>query len=271
MSFECALRFASSPFINAQENVWVYGYAVVNQDWFYRYKQSILFGDSNSVGMALLCLIGMMLAFREQFCRRHLLLAFVLMMATFSRASIIAAVLQFLIYKFWRWRRWILGAIVLSSPFIVFRLLSWYIDTGNQAGGDVDKSFVSKLFILQSMIEIYSGADITQRLFGIGSGNMQFLAGIAAHNILVSFAIELGLVGSAAFLIYMWLLARRSPRAAFLLLLPMFVNGFSLFLTTIPYFYLTLGVLGTLKTTRILSEGTIESDSKLSPNGERKI
>jgi hypothetical protein len=254
MGFECALRFVFSPLINAEENLNTYGLAVVNDEWFYRYKQSLLFGDSNSVGIALLCLIGIMLAFRKQFRRRHLLFAYLLLLATFSRASIVAAVVQFLIYKFWRWRRWILGAIVLSSPFVLFRLLSWYIDLGSQASGNVDASFVSKLFIIQSMIEIYSGADLVQRLFGIGSGNMQYLAGIAAHNILVAFVLELGFVGSVAFLVYMWVLARRSPRAAFLLVLPIFVNGFSLFLTTIPYFYLTLGVLGTLKSAQTHSE-----------------
>jgi hypothetical protein len=271
MSFECALRLVFSPFINAEENLNTYGLAVVRDDWFYRYKQSLLFGDSNSVGIALLCLIGIMLAFREQFRRRHLLFAYLLLLATFSRASIIAAVLQFLFYKFWRWRRWILGAIVVSSPFILLRLLSWYIDVGDQASEQIDLSFVSKLFILQNMIDIYSRADIVQRLFGIGSGNTEYLAGIAAHNILVAFVLELGFVGSIAFLIYMWLLGRGSPRAAFLLVLPLFVNGFSLFLTTIPYFYLTLGVLGTLKTARTESERRSSLIHSSAPNEKGEL
>jgi hypothetical protein len=114
-----------------------------------------------------------------------------------------------------------------------------------------DLSFVSKLYILRTMIDIYSQADLIQKLFGIGSGNMEYLAGIAAHNILAEFVLEFGFVGSAFFIVYVWLLSRKSPISLFLLIVPLLINGFSLFLTTIPFFYVTLGLLGNVTTAEL--------------------
>jgi hypothetical protein len=250
MSIECAIRYLCSPFIHTAQNLTTYGVSVVDEGWFYRYKQSAIFGDANSTGIALLCLIAILLVFREHVGRRHLALAYILMFATFSRASIVAALFQYLIYKLWRWRRWIVWAIAICSPFVLYGLFVWYLNSGTDALHAADGSFVSKLFILQQMTNIYSQADVFQRLVGIGSGNTEYLAGMAAHNVIVVFVLELGFVGSALLVLYVWSLARRSPQAFFLLIVPMMINASSLFLTTMPYFYVTLGLLGSVTASR---------------------
>ena len=246
MSFECITRLLSSPFIHTAQNLNAYGSSVVNEDWFYRYKQSIIFSDANSTGIALLCLIAMLLVFREHVRGRHLILAYCLMFATFSRASIVAALFQYLIYKFWQWRRWIVWTTAICSPFVLYGLVLWYLNSETDALHAADGSFVSKLFILQQMTNIYSQADVLQRMVGIGSGNTLYFAGMAAHNIIVVFVLELGFVGSMLLILYVWSLARRSPQTFFLLIVPMMINASSLFLTTMPFFYVTLGLLGSI-------------------------
>ena len=266
MSVELATRIAFSPFINVQENINSYGFAAVNDDWFYRYKQSIFFSDANSVGIALLCLSALLLTFRNEIPRRQLALTYVLILATFSRASIIAAALQLVIVVFWRRRRWIVALLAIVAPIVLIRLVSWYLEEGSQTTQSVDASFLSKLYILSSMIDIFGHAGLLQRLCGIGSGNMQYLTGIAAHDIIVAFIVELGLAGSCLFLFYIWMLARKSPSAIFILLIPLLVNGFSLFLTTIPYVYTTLGIIGsvTLGVTAVSSNVSARHDPRRS-------
>jgi hypothetical protein len=248
LSLECVLRYAFSPYIRSQEIIDQYGITVIHEDWFYQYKQSLMFSDSNAVGIALLCLIAVMLVYRRHFRGRHLILAYCLVLATISRASIIAAVFQYAIYKFWRRRRLLVGGLIFSSPLIVYYLLRSYINGDPNLNSLADRSFLSKLYMLQSMIDIFQRADIAQHLFGIGSGNTQYLAGMAAHNIIVVFVLELGVVGSAALIAYVWFLARKSPVAFSLLIVPLVINGFSLFLTTSPFMYVTLGFLGTVTT-----------------------
>jgi len=97
------------------------------------------------------------------------------------------------------------------------------------------------------MTEIYRRADITQRLFGIGVGNLFNLAGIFAHNIVATFVLELGIGGSLLFAVYVWILARKCPASIYLLILPMVVNGFSLVSTSMPYFFVALGLLAALR------------------------
>lgn len=247
MSFECVTRFALSPLTSSRVNMNTFGSATVNDDWFYRYKQSIIYSDSNSVGMALLCLIALLLVFRGYFRRHHLLLAYFLVLATFSRASIVAAAAQYAIYRFWHWRRWIVRGMVLLSPMALYGLVRWYINSDQSIQNSVDASFLSKLYILQTMADIYRRADLLQRLFGIGSGNTIYIAGMAAHDIIAVWVLEFGFLGSAIFIVYVWLMARKSPLALYLLIVPMLINGFSLFLTTIPFFYVTLGLLGNLR------------------------
>jgi predicted ABC-type sugar transport system permease subunit len=99
------------------------------------------------------------------------------------------------------------------------------------------------------MTDIYRQADAAQRIFGIGVGNLFNLAGIFAHNIVATFVLELGIGGSLLFAAYVWILSRKCPASIYLLVLPVVINGFSLVSTTMPYFFVTLGLLAALRGT----------------------
>jgi len=249
LTVECVSRLIFSPYMpaNAETDV---------SDSFYLYKTSLFFFDSNFVGIEILCLLAIMFAFRETIGRKRWLLAYLLLLATFSRASIAAGVCQFVVYKLWRWRIWTLFGLLVAQGIVIGHLFTSYVTQGAETLHNIDGSLSSKFFILSLMRGIYSQADAVQKLFGIGVGNLFNLAGIFAHNIVATFVLELGIGGSLLFAAYVWILSRKCPTSIYLLVLPMVINGFSLVSTTMPYFFVTLGLLAALRGT--VRDGTSE-------------
>lgn len=239
---ECVLRLIFSPHMSLAAEA-------DPSDRFYLYKNSLFFFDSNFVGIEILCLLALMFAFRESITRKKWLLAYVLLFATLSRASIAAGLCQLVVYKLWRWRAWTFFGLLAAQMLIIARLFVGYITEGQQATQAIDGSLSSKFFILSLMTETYRGADAAQRLFGIGVGNFANLAGIFAHNIVATFVLELGLGGSILLCLYAWLLSRKCPVSLYLLILPLVINGFSLVSTSMPYFFVALGLLAALRGT----------------------
>jgi hypothetical protein len=216
-------------------------------DGFYLYKSSLFFVDSNFVGIEVLCLLAIMFAFREKIGRKQWLLAYFLLFATMSRASIAAGICQLAVYKLWRWKIWTLFGLLVAQLVVITQLFMSYTTQGAEALHKVDGSLSSKFFILSLMTEIYRQADAVQSLFGIGVGNLFNLVGIFAHNIVATCVLELGIGGSLLFAVYVWILSRKCPVSIYLLILPIVVNGFSLVSTSMPYFFAALGLLAALR------------------------
>ncbi len=237
---ECISRLILSPHMNVAAEADL-------TDTFYQYKSSLFFVDSNFAGIAILCLLSIMLTYKEAIGRNRLLLAYFLLFATLSRASIFAGVCQFAIYKLWRWRIWTLFGLLAAQVLIIGKLFLNFTTQGPDAIQAFDGSLSSKFYILSLMTDTYGRADATQKLFGIGVGNFSSLAGIFAHNIVATFVLELGIAGSALLIVYIWILCRKCPVAIYLLILPMVINGFSLVSTSMPYFFVALGLLGGLR------------------------
>jgi hypothetical protein len=242
LTIECVSRLIFSPYMPAFSEADA-------SDSFYHYKASLFFFDSNFAGIEILCLLAIMFAFRESIARKKWLLAYLLLFATFSRASIAAGICQLLVYKLWRWRIWTLFGLLAAQGIVIVHLFTSYATQGSKAIHDIDGSFTSKFFILSLMTDIYRQADTVQRIFGIGVGNLFNLAGIYAHNIVATFVLELGIGGSFLFVAYVWILSRKCPASIYLLVLPVVINGFSLVSTIMPYFFVTLGLLAALRGT----------------------
>ena len=239
LTVECISRLSFSPYLPATAGTDV-------SDSFYLYKASLFFFDSNFVGIEILCLLAIMFAFKEEIGRKRLLLAYFLLFATLSRASIAAGICQLVIYKLWRWRVWAFFGLLTTQVIAICQLFLSYTTQGSQAIHDMDGSLASKFFILSLMTETYRRADTAQRLFGIGVGNLFNLAGIFAHNIVATFVLELGIGGSLLLAVYVWILSRKCPASIYLLIFPMVINGFSLVSTSMPYFSVALGLLAAL-------------------------
>jgi hypothetical protein len=248
LTIECVSRLIFSPYMPAVSDA-------DDSSSFYLYKASLFFFDSNFAGIEILCLLAIMFAFREAIGRKRWLLAYLLLFATFSRASIAAGICQLVVYKLWRWRTWTLFGLLAAQGIVIVHLFTNYVTQGSEAIHEIDGSFTSKFFILSLMTDIYRHADAVQRIFGIGVGNLFNLAGIFAHNIVATFVLELGIGGSLLFAVYIWILSRRCPVSIYLLILPMVINGFSLVSTTMPYFFVTLGLLAALRGTELDGAG----------------
>ncbi len=240
LTIECAARLIFSPYFPSSTQADV-------SDSFYLYKNSLFFVDSNFVGIEILCFLAILFTFRESIGRKRWILAYVLLFATLSRASIAAGICQLVVYKLWRWRVWTLFGLLAAQAFVVVMLFVSFITQGAQAIHKIDGSLSTKFFILSLMTRVYRHADTVQRLFGIGVGNLFNLAGIFAHNIVATFVLELGIGGTLLVVLYVWILSRKCPASTYLLILPVIINGFSLVSTSMPYFFVTLGLLAALR------------------------
>jgi hypothetical protein len=240
LTVESVSRLIFSPYLPATAGTDV-------SDSFYLYKASLFFFDSNFVGIEILCFLAIMFAFKKEIGRKRWLLAYLLLFATLSRASIAAGICQLVIYKLWRWKAWAFFGLLAAQVIAIYQLFVSYTTQGSQAIHDMDGSLASKFFILSLMTETYRRADTAQRLFGIGVGNLFNLAGIFAHNIVATFILELGIGGSLLLAVYVWILSRKCPASIYLLILPLAINGFSLVSTSMPYFFVALGLLAALR------------------------
>ena len=240
LTVECVSRLIFSPYMPATAGT-------DTTDTFYLYKASLFFFDSNFAGIEILCFLAIMFALRKEIGRKQWLLAYFLLFATLSRASIAAGICQLVIYKLWRWRVWALFGLLAAQVIAIYHLFVSYTTQGSQAIHEIDGSLASKFFILSLMTETYRRADAAQRLVGIGVGNLFNLAGIFAHNIVATFVLELGIGGSLLFAAYVWVLSRKCPASIYLLILPLVINGFSLVSTSMPYFFVALGLLAALR------------------------
>ena len=250
---ECITRFIFSPYLPL-------GLDADNSDTFYLYKSSLFFVDSNFVGIEVLCLLAVMLAYRKYFTKNKWVLAYLLLLATLSRASIGAAICQIIVYKLWRWRAWAAMSMLAAQVLIVVKLFVTFTTQGSEGIQGIDGSLSSKFFILSLMADTYDTADTAQKLFGIGVSNLFNLAGIFAHNILATCVLELGIVGTFLIAVYVWILSRRCPAALYLLILPVLINGFSLISTSMPYFFAAFGLLTALHDTSRC--GTVASEEE---------
>jgi hypothetical protein len=113
LTVESVSRLIFSPYLPATAGTDV-------SDSFYLYKASLFFFDSNFVGIEILCFLAIMFVFKKEIGRKRWLLAYFLLFATLSRASIVAGICQLVIYKLWRWRVWaFFGLLVVSVKQMV--------------------------------------------------------------------------------------------------------------------------------------------------------
>ncbi len=82
-------------------------------------------------------------------------------------------------------------------------------------------------------------------LLGVGAGAADSVLGIGAHNLLVTYVVEFGLVSTALFVVLWALLLNEAPRRT-PLLLAFLINGFSFTTPAVPYFYASLFLIGGL-------------------------
>lgn len=211
---------------------------------FYPYKRnSLMFTDSNFTGLMLVCLIGFLYGAKEKFtipCHPIIFfILFVLIIFTFSRASIITIVLFYV---------FIFGCKKLNIKLLVFLMplalgiTLFYIYQ--------DGSFQSKLWIIDRYIYLASSISTFDLIVGSGIGSGESVLGIGSHNLFVLLLVEYGLLGFILMgLIFFFSIISRNSYSAYVII-PFMVNGFSLgyFL---PFIFIYICLLEKLEVTDV--------------------
>jgi hypothetical protein len=205
------------------------GHDIGDLSWYaYKYS-SFMYQDSNFVGLQLAALCALQAAIwkaRLRFRWLMLTATLALLAASLSRASIVAGVAA----VGWAWssgRRWSRTAVIASAVVGA----SYVLPTLNGDG-----SFASKFEILSAFSTYVDASEWSALLLGVGAGQAFSVLGIGAHNILVTYVVELGLV-SSLLLLFAWIAITARSRATVPLVVAMLVNGFSLTTMAVPYLY----------------------------------
>ncbi|MCQ1060026.1 hypothetical protein LRP52_32730 [Photobacterium sp. ZSDE20] len=186
---------------------------------FYQYKySSIMFGDSNMVGILAVMMFGLTLYLRDVLkLNISYIYSFILAMITIlslSRASIIAMLaLVFFIY----FRKNSYMKIIVPLAFIVIIPSLGFMMTGG--------SLASKFSLWDNALTYLLERDsLILYLFGIGFGNSPVEIGRAAHNLFLIYLFEGGLITFLIMcLFYIYLLAKNFN--VYYSLLPMLINS----------------------------------------------
>lgn len=211
---------------------------------FYLFKfSSLMFADSNTVGLAALQYIFLLLFIRKIDARPRDKILIILLVAvvgfTFSRASV-AALGVGLIFIYLKTVRSTMAWVAIAGMAAV-------------AGGYLasllikeDLSFQSKFDILGRVIAFFSlPGHWLDKLFGIGLDQSIGVLGIAAHNIFLTYFLELGIVGLMLFFVFLVTLMRGSRNVLYYGLIPPLVAGLSYyFYAGSPFLFVPLALIG---------------------------
>jgi hypothetical protein len=196
---------------------------------------SLMFIDSNFVGVLSVCLISLylwsLLALKKEFSITILFILLFGLILTWSRAAFVGAfisIILFYLYKNYFFKIFISSIIIISSPI----LLSIVIDKFQN-----DISFSTKFLIIEKSYFYLQTASWWDLFFGVGSGKGETAIGMGTHNLFSTLIIELGLIGFLVYFLLMFLIVIKVKRFRLLLILPFLIISFSATSTSIPYFY----------------------------------
>ncbi len=216
---------------------------------FYYFKMnSIMYQDSNFVGLFILSLFFFLL-YLKQFTFKNYYISFslliILIFATISRASILSLVLFSFLYifrqKIYKYRI----AIFISSIILAFLLFPILFEYRT-----IDDSFSTKFGIFDRTFEYISNANFVHVLFGVGFGNAVEVLDIGAHNFFVTYLVESGVLGLLLLVVFWSYMLYKTRFKAGIIMFPFLLNGMSLASGAIPYLYAMFAVILVLELRR---------------------
>jgi len=222
---------------------------------FYSYKSdSFMFADSNSVAFIIITMMLFLYYFSKLVNAKYkfrLSILLVLLFLTFSRAAYLGLIIVFIINVvrkvFFRRSQQLLSlfdflvfivlATFLTIPFVFSNVINEYFFLAK------DASFQTKLLIGEGAVNYFRNANIFTKLFGIGLGNSTEYIGIWAHNFVITYLLETGIIGLSIILCIYYLINKITQRKFILFFYMIFIVGFSFVPLSIPYFYVCLILL----------------------------
>ncbi len=209
---------------------------------FYLYKfNSFMFADSNTAGLLGMQVFFLALGFshfHEKSNKLLLLILFLTVLLSISRAAILATILSFVFIGFtkskyfYRLMPLLVICVVLAAAGVYIYFLD---DPSNQERFSIFLN--AKDYILDS-------ASLTELFFGIGLGNSIEVIGQAAHNILLTHFLELGGVGFLVFFIFFVYVSFFGKEAFKYVILPAFIVGLSYYMYAgTPFLFIPIALM----------------------------
>jgi len=217
-------------------------------DFYYFKINSIMYQDSNFVGLFILSLFFFLL-YLKQFTLKKYYVSFsllvILIFTTISRASILSLILFSFLYifrqKIYKYR---IVTFIFSviSVFVLFPILLKY--------RTIDDSFSTKFEIFDRTFEYISSANLMHLLFGVGFGNAVDVLDMGAHNFFVTYLVESGFIGLVLVVIFWLYILFKTKLKVGIVMFPFLLNGMSVASGAIPYLYAMFAVILVLESRR---------------------
>lgn len=230
-SLECIIRFCWSTIAPSAAGI-------------YRYKfHSILFQDTNFLGLALLVVIFsikyLKIFFDVKQLNKWYIIAIFLLLFSISRAAIMGWIIgECIFHKInnKNFSRKILSRILIIASIIIIIWTSLY-NILNE-----DPSFKSKLYILDLAQNVSSYYE-NSILWGLGYGKSEESLGIFPHNLLLLYILEIGIIGLALKIIFLYIILLKSHFICLILMVPYFIATMSATGYATHYFYLMCALI----------------------------
>lgn len=188
---------------------------------FYLLKDGGLTGDSNTIGVFCVTFFSVILYsnIRKILSAKYLFIAFILVVFSCSRASILACIF---IYIFWHifYKQNIYIKVFSSFIVCIVVFYSFYIFIK-------DPSFLTKIEIFQKTFEYLLNTDMTSFLFGCGPNKSTNVLGRYAHNIWSILLVEYGFVTFILFLLMILVVIVDTGKYFFIIAIPYFIVSLS--------------------------------------------
>lgn len=211
---------------------------------FYVYKMnSIMYMDSNFVGIFIVAIFFFKFYLMSSLMHKRtdyliLLALIILCLLTLSRASILSIIIFSTIYPvrslLYKKRKTVFILSVFVSIFLYGALSKFQF---------LDESFSTKFEIIEHAIKFVEHQPVSTVLFGAGLGNAVSAIGMGAHNFIVTYLIETGIIGLLV-LSFLWgTILIKSKFKCGIVMFPFLLNGLSVAGHAIPYLYVIYAVI----------------------------
>ena len=211
---------------------------------FYSYKfNSILFEDSNFVGVMIVVLFSVVLYLEDLLKKKLLvlkLLLFIFVILTLSRASILVFIFMYILFY------------TKNLNYRPIKLL--IIITGIMLGTIIfalslkDDSFNTKLLMFNLFADYIHYTSPFNLLFGIGIGeHTSNEYSLMYHNIIFQHIMDEGILGFILLFIFWLQTIRKSNYKNLFIFIPFIMLGMSVVGHTIAYFYVVISLIQTLE------------------------
>lgn len=211
--------------------------------WIYWFKgPGLMYVETNGLAIHLVIVYFFTLWWSSLKKQRMFLVKFgfvILIILTFSRAALISVPIgwcyKYYFSKLTRNKKlaifcFLLFLAMVLMPFVVVMLQE-------------DPSSAEKIDVFVKIWEYYKHIDLLSLLYGIGNYNSKTAFGIYAHNYLLVFLVEMGVLGLFLLLSQFYVFIKASKGQFLFVFIPFFVQIMSSTIIFIPHFYMIAAIM----------------------------